>query len=529
MSQKLFTQVAMKRPTQSTFNLTHDVKMSGKMGLLMPMCAIDVLPGDNFKIGADALVRLAPILAPIMHRVDFTIHYFFVPNRLLWDNWEKFISGTPDENGDAYVQPYVTLEYGPIPGDILKLADYLGISTPDTTSTTTEDVLAFPFLAYNLIYNDYYRDQNLIQPLDWDVTDGNNTIKMLACYGNGALQKRAYEHDYFTSCLPFAQKGAAVDIPLGNVVLSDDLTGKQPFFTDVTKTAFLTGTVKQPSAGIGNEIINTDSTDVAYLNPNGSLQVGSTTINDLRRAYRLQEWLEKNARGGTRYTEQILVHFDVKSPDARLQRPEYITGIKSPIIVSEVLNTNGPTEFFNGESGNVEQTGSPQGDMAGHGVGVHSGRVGRYYAQEHGWIIGIMSVMPKTAYQQGINKMFTRRDYLDYAFPTFANLGEQEVLKREVMAYRDESSELFGYIPRYAEYKFMNSRVAGDFRTTLDYWHLGRIFDTVPNLSQDFIEADPEDVKRIFAVQDDTDNLWMHILNKISVKRKLPFFGTPTI
>lgn len=527
MSNALFTQVAMKRPPSSTFDLTHDVKMSMKFGNLTPTLFMECIPGDNIKLGMDALVRLAPILAPIMHRVDFTIHNFYVPTRLMWANWDKFISGQTDDNGDPYVQPFIELgETTPDP--IRKLADYLGI-TPPTTGPIVERVLAYPFIAYVMVYNEYYRDQNLIQPLNWVVTDGDNTAAMLACFGGGGLQRRAYEHDYFTSCLPFAQRGAAVDIPLGNVELAQDLTGLQPFFTDVTKTAFLTGTVQQPSAGIGNEIINTDSTDVAYLNPNGSLVVGSTTINDLRRAYRLQEWLEKNARGGVRYTEFIEVHFGVKNPDARLQRPEYITGIKAPIIISEVLNTQGPTDFYNGETGNVEQTGSPQGDMAGHGVGVHQGRVGNYYATEFGYVLGLMSVLPKTAYQQGIHRMFTKFDYLDYAFPSFANLGEQEVLKRELFAYDGGSKELFGYIPRYAEYKFMNSRVAGDFRTTLDFWHLGRIFAGIPNLSQDFIECHPDDVLRIFAVQDDTDNLWCHILNKVRINRKLPFFGTPTI
>jgi hypothetical protein len=224
-----------------------------------------------------------------------------------------------------------------------------------------------------------------------------------------------------------------------------------------------------------------------------------------------------------------MVHFGVKSPDARLQRPEYITGLKAPVIVTEVLNTTGPTEFFNTESNEPVQTGSSQGAMTGHAAGVHQGRVGSYYAQEHGWVIGIISVMPKTAYQQGIHKMFQRKDYLDFAFPTFANLGEQEVYTREIYAYSAAGDDIFGYIPRYAEYKFMNSRVAGDFRTTLDYWHLGRIFGSTPTLSPEFIECTPDQVERIFAVQDETDNLWMHILNKATFKRKLPFFGTPSI
>jgi hypothetical protein len=531
MRNQLFTQVAMKTPKESTFDLTHDVKMSGKMGQLMPCCAFDVLPGDSIQLGADALIRLAPILAPIMHRVDFTIHYFFVPNRLLWPNWPEFISGTPDGNNNPYIPPYVVLDSNgvttPTP-EFIQISDYLGI--PYVANTNAENVSALPYAAYNLIYNEYYRDQNLILPIPDVATvalpDGDVTAQMMP---DTKLRYRAWEHDYFTSCLPFAQKGAAVDLPLGNVVLDPnwDSTINQPIFRD--DTGSLSSGAVDNSSSIGGAISVGGGSIVQAYDPEGTLLVGSTTINDLRRAYRLQEWLEKNARGGTRYTEQILVHFGVKSPDARLQRPEYITGVKAPVIVTEVLNNTGPTDFFNGESGNVEQTGSAQGAMTGHAAGVTQGRLGRYYAQEHGWIIGIISIMPKTAYQQGIHKMFTRTDYLDYAFPTFANLGEQEVLKREIYAYTSASNDLFGYIPRYAEYKFMNSRVAGDFKTTLDYWHLGRIFNSAPNLSEEFIECTPADVERIFAVQDETDNVWMHILNKIKARRKLPFFGTPTI
>lgn len=527
MSKALFTSVQMRKPMRSTFDLTHDVKFSTKMGLLTPICAFDLLPSDRIKLGCDVLVKLAPILAPIMHRVDFTQHYFAVPNRIMWPNWEKFIVDEKDENGDPYIQPYVIISQNS-PEIILRLSDYLGIGRPQGGQDQPEEVLAYPFKAFLMIYNEYYRDQNLIEEIEWELVDGDNTAEFEAIFNQPFF--RAWEHDYFTSCLPFAQKGSAVDIPLGTVELAENLgPNNKPFFQTGDGQTPLQGGVVQFQNPDSEITLGSAPNDPAYLNPNGSLVVGPTTINDLRRAYRLQEWLERNARGGTRYFENILAHFSIKSPDARLQRPEYITGVKSPIIVSEVLNTTGPTDFFNPETGNPQQTGSPQGSRAGLGTGMHQGRLGMYTAQEHSWVIGIFSCMPKTAYQQGIHRMFTRKTYLDYAWPTFANLGEQEVLKREIYAWDVDSDELFGYIPRYAEYKFMNSRVAGDFRNTLNYWHLGRIFGSSPSLNKDFIECRPEDVERIFAVQDDTDNLWCHILHKIKSKRPLPFFGTPTI
>lgn len=473
------------------------------MGELTPIMVAEAIPGDKFQIGCDSLIRFAPLIAPVMHRMDVTMHYFFVPNRLVWSNWEAFITGdgTPDP-------PTVGMN-GTLTADELRFVDYMGVAPFGSTSGGNATAInAIPFAAYQMIYNEYYRDQNLITAVNDTLVDGNNSgLNLLD------LRLRSWEHDYFTSSLPFAQKGSPVDIPLGEVVLKGTWAtdGDQPFWTDgtINPTGAVTGAAG-PQIDVGATTLN------AY-DPDGSLITSPTTINDLRRAFRLQEWLEKNARGGTRYIENILTHFGVRSSDKRLQRPEYITGVKSPIIVSEVLNSTGETG------------GLPQGNMAGHAVSVGQGTVGSYRVEEHGFIIGIMSVMPKTAYMQGIPKQYLKLDNLDYYWPSFAHIGEQEVQNQELYAYTSTKADTFGYLPRYAEYRFIPSRVAGDFRNSLDYWHLARNFGAQPSLSQAFIECDPTDVERIFAVQAGDDNLYCHILNKVKAIRPIPVYGTPML
>ncbi|AXH77833.1 MAG: major capsid protein [Microviridae sp.] len=496
----LFNSIQLRKPKKNVFDLSHDVKLSAKMGNLTPILVQECVPGDKFNLSCESLIRFAPLVSPVMHRMDVTMHYFFVPNRILWDSWETFIT---NQNSGLVLPfiPYGDLGYNDTDK---KFFDYMGVP-PYPTAATQVNVNALPLAAYQCIYNEYYRDQNLVSPIDYKLTDGSN-FGRTELY---QLRRRAWEHDYFTAALPFAQKGAAVDIPLGTVSGEGEV-----FVNNATAGTTLDGvpydvTVDNNTATIGG--VGADQLFTSFDN----VEVEPTTINDLRRAFRLQEWLEKNARGGTRYIENILTHFGVKSSDARLQRPEYITGIKSPVIISEVLNTTGAT----GEL--------PQGNMAGHGISVSSGNYGSYYCEEHGYIIGVMSVMPKTAYQQGIPKMYLKNDPLDFFWPSFANIGEQEVLVNELYAYTPNGTATFGYVPRYAEYKYNPSRVAGDFRTTLDYWHCGRIFATEPTLSQEFIECTPEDVERIFAVQDETDNLYCHVYNKIKAVRPMPKFGTP--
>ncbi|AXH77365.1 MAG: major capsid protein [Microviridae sp.] len=498
----LFNSIQLQKPKSNSFDLSHDVKLSASMGNLTPILTLECVPGDKFNLSCESLIRFAPLIAPVMHRMDVTMHYFFVPNRIVWSNWEKFIT---DANS-GIVPPYLNYSDSGAYASYAKFMDYMGIP-PVPSGGTPTSLNLLPFAAYQCIYNEYYRDQNLITPIDYQLADGNNGA--LSDWQRWiTMRKRAWEHDYFTASLPFAQKGSAVDIPIGNVsgdavVYYNDTPPGNTLLSGAPNSALVE--FQDTSAPATSLFANTDG-----------LPTEPTTINDLRRAFRLQEWLEKNARGGTRYIESILSHFGVKSSDKRLQRPEYITGVKSPVIVSEVLNTTGET------------SGLPQGNMAGHGISVSSGKAGSYYCEEHGYIIGIMSIMPKTAYQQGIPRTFLKNDTLDYYFPSFANIGEQEVKVQELYAYTANAENTFGYVPRYAEYKYMPSRVAGDFRTTLDFWHLGRIFATEPSLNQTFVECAPSNTTRIFAVEDGTDPLYCHVYNKIQAVRPMPKFGTPS-
>lgn len=483
------------------------------MGQLIPTTWWECYPGDEYRLSSSSLIRFQPLIAPVMHRVDVYQHWFFVPYRIMWDGFEQWLRSMtviPDDPpADPIIFPYftITMDAG-IQGS---LSDYLGI--PPGSLTNTVDVQGMPYSAYYKIWFDYYGDENLApaanpNDISWRLSDGDNTGRT-EFYG---LRRRAWQKDYFTAALPWAQKGPTVNLPVGTL---EDVRVFRNHSSPYTTT--LTGSPDNQIVA-GRPSTNTDvGADNLYANTE-NMELTGTSINDWRNALRLQEFLERLARGGTRLTEMIRSIFGVTPPDYRLQRAEYICGARNQVIVSEVLNTTGTDD-------------APQGAMAGHGIAAGSGNMGKFFCQEHGIIMSIMSVLPVPAYMQGINSQFLRKgDPLEaMMWPQFGNLGEQEIKQVEIFADDTVIGQAitFGYIPRFAQYKYMPNRVSGEFRSTLKFWTFVREFTEAPTLSQEFIECVP--TKDPFAVIDaEEDSLLAHVFHKVSAKRPMPKFGVPS-
>lgn len=522
----LFNSTIHTKQRKNAFSLSHDIKTSLKFGALYPILCEETLPGDIFQGNTQILMRMAPMLAPVMHKINAYVHFFYVPNRILWDNWEDFITG----EDESIVPPYIS------PKDIMvengSLLDHLGFpsasipgieySDIDSLNNPSRRFNALPIAAYQRIWFEYYRDQNIdpntSTPQSLKLTNGLNAFTITdASTSLGRIRFRSWLHDYFTSALPWAQKGAAAMIPME----LDNPSQSTKWYFQSTGLPSSDGDL-QVKGGAGETSVGVSTT---YVYQSGEEYENQTTIEDLRRAFRLQEWLERNARGGTRYIESILSHFGERVRDYRLERPEYIGGRSQRIQISEVLQTS-----------ETSDTGTALATMAGHGISAANAGGYNYKCPEHGWIIGILSVMPNTAYYQGVPRKFgARGDRLDYYWPSFAHLGEQSIQTKELYLNNHdnptEMEETFGYTPRYSEYRWGKSTVSGDFNTTLDFWHLARKFPVYPTLSEDFIRVaynENEDWDRIFAVQDGTDYLWAHINHDIKAIRPMPRFATPS-
>ncbi|UDN67551.1 major capsid protein [robinz microvirus RP_42] len=547
----IFNTIPRPKVKTTRFNLSHEIKTSVGFGKITPFLNREVMPGDKWNVSNDFLCRFQPLLAPLMHNVDIRTETYFVPYRLIWKDTSDFFTGGKDGTLEP-VKPYVNTTLlatyaasAPNRKSFFQkgsLWDYFGLPLINNATTT----FPFPpgtridissFLAYQMIYQEYYRDQNLTDPYFEFPFPSGEIISAPDWDELFQIRNRCYEKDYFTGCLPFTQRAPQVTIPLSGdeveISLRDydgqPLIGRvlgvdgSPLVTSSTLDVGLGSSLRHREPGAPS------ASDSVY-DPNGTLVMNASqtgiTIEDLRRSSALQRLFEVMARGGARYIEMLLNVFGVASSDSRLQRPEYVGGGKSPLVVSTVLQTSG--QFQDGDP--VSTT--PQGNMSGYGIGGGLNHGCHRYFEEHGFLLSFMTIRPRTSYQMGLERQWTRFDRFEYPFPQLANLGEQPVYTRELFNSATlASNKIFGYVPRYADWKHINSRITGEFRDSLAHWDLTRKFADEPVLSQDFMEIDQEDANRIFAAGSLTRNqqVIVQIRNNINCTRRLPKFGVPKL
>jgi hypothetical protein len=515
---------------RTKFDRSHVYKTTFNAGKLIPIFVDEVLPGDTTRMSINYFARLATPIKPIMDNIYLDWFFFFVPNRLVWDHWQNFCfeQEDPDDSTD-YVIPTVTATGNSENGYVGSLWDYFGL--PVNTTGTLSGISALPFRAVYLIWNEWFRDENLqksvkIQKGDtnevldssraadqpsWVFSSGTTIVKGLAC------PPRGKRHDYFTSALPWTQKGPGVDISLtGNApIMATTNTQPVPHSPGIyvardgaSSTNFAAMTWDVNPSNVASGSVYADLSDVSAI-----------TINGLRTAFQMQKFYERLARGGSRYTEVLRSFFGVVSPDARLQRPEFLGSFTKMVMVNPIAQTSATNDT------------SPQGNLSAYGVTASNFHGFTKSFVEHGYIIGFVCARADLTYQQGINKMWLRSTVYDFYWPTFAHLGEQAIELREIYAQGTEAdTTVFGYQERYAEYRYKPSQITGKFRSSvtggnLDVWHLSQFFSNAPTLNEEFIMENPP-VKRIVAVQDEPEFL-LDIGFRYTTVRPMPMFGTP--
>lgn len=533
----LFSMIPRSEIQRSVFDRSHTYKTTFSAGRLIPFFVDEVLPGDSFKVDVALLARLATPIAPIMDNLYLDTFFFFVPNRLIWEHWKNFMGEEffPGASTDYTVPVTTATNLG-----VGSVEDYMGIPTGISNSIEYNEL---PIRAYYLVYNEWFRDENLqnprnlstgaemdtipSNPTEYGQGDAGATITSAVtdAYGNSyvghPLMPRGKRHDYFTSALPWPQKGDSVDLSLaGNLPVTVDPVDKafSAVFPGVTPDSSLRYLQRYSSSGEPTLNAVTTSSAIDEWGFVSLADATSITVNSLRQAFQLQKMYEKDARGGTRYTEILRSHFGVVSPDSRLQRPEYLGGSETRIVVNPVVQQS------------ATDTTSPQGNLAAFGLAASSNHGFTKSFVEHGYVLGIMSVRADLSYQQGLSRMWSRQTREEFYWPTLAHLGEQAILNKEIYTQgNDDDDAVFGYQERYAEYRYFPNQITGEFRSTyaqtLDYWHLAQKFSSLPTLSAEFIVDNPP-VERVVAVTSEPQFIFDSYI-KMKCARPMPVYSVP--
>lgn len=585
MSNKLYTSIPAPKVPRNTFDRSRPNSLTMPFQRCVPTMLEEILPGDLFRVGQETFARLQPLIAPVMNNMKISNHAFFVPLRTLNKHFAEFMFN--NKSGDySDVLPYVYTNtiYNWIDEahsdaaiadsvlvDVIRLLDYIGLPFVMDSSTLSASQIVTnwvdndwnyllyqnpkrvniaPFLAYTKVWSEYFRDENLVED-PFETYESTYSIDVFDLTGDVSevidfhfleyfcqLRPRAWAHDRFTSSLPFAQRGPDVLLPIAGTA---DVTYKEGFLIgDVTpkksgqvvatagnpeleyKYPFVKPNSGQAYVGGGSTFVNYGAGEEIAYDPNGSLEVDfnnaalTTTINTFRRAERLQRWYENSARGGVRPNEATLAHFGVRTPDATLDRAEFLGGHMQPIVISEVAQTSETTQA------------SPQGTLAGKATSYKGAGLFRHFFTEHGFVFVFTSALVRANYWQGIPKVFSRMQRDEYYWPEFANLGEEPVYTKEIYAAATEEDTVFGYVPRYSDYKSAIGEVHSDMRSTMEQWTQTREFANMPGLNAQFIYGNPSNSP--FAVQAPYNNpIIVTIQYTVKASRLMPFYGVPTI